>query len=106
VELLANTKHVKNAIAVITPEETLTVTAPTHADKVEWVWCLNQAISHTLVAEKNIVSAATSTLLDGESKVSLTPPRDRNAHHVFTKTVGMKDAKYLGMWRNGKICGR
>ena len=37
---------------------------------------------------------------------SLTPPRDRHGTHAFVKGGALKDARYTGMWRDGKICNR
>ena len=67
--------------------------------EAEWLWALNQAIDKLLTAEKNL-------LRPGVTGGSLAPPRDRHSSHVFTKSQPLKDAKYIGMWKDGKMNGR
>ena len=59
-----------------------------------------QTIDAAVASKRNLV--ASSQMARG----CLSLPRDRNSYHVFTKHPVYKDAKYEGLWRDGKVHGQ
>ncbi|XP_077297979.1 amyotrophic lateral sclerosis 2 [Arctopsyche grandis] len=89
VDSVTDTDIVQNAIHLITPEETFTVTTPTSEEKSEWFQNFQNAIKINL-----------------NKFHSSQPPLIRTALYTFTnKSQLYKDAKYSGRWMNGKMHG-
>ena len=68
--------------------------------QAEWLWTLIQTVDAALADKKTLVT---------KSRVGrgfMSPPRDRNSYHVFTRHAVYKDAKYEGLWRDGKVHGQ
>ncbi|KAL3854212.1 hypothetical protein ACJMK2_013489, partial [Sinanodonta woodiana] len=89
----------KNLIIMKTPEETLILSAPSSAAKVEWLMSLNSAISKVLADHKPLPESRHT------SSDRLTPPVIRYGTHTFTKPGPNKDAVYTGYWISGTMHG-
>ncbi|KAK3595359.1 hypothetical protein CHS0354_008782 [Potamilus streckersoni] len=89
----------KNLLIMKTPEETLTLSAPSSAGKVEWLMSLNSAISKVLADHKPLPESRHT------SSDRLTPPVIRHGTHTFTKPGPNKDAVYTGYWISGTMHG-
>ncbi|XP_054282375.1 alsin [Macrosteles quadrilineatus] len=86
VEALSDTDTVQNSFLITTPEETLTLVAPSANDKVEWL----HAIQNTIKTKLNKLQA----------------PSARSATYTFTKHITYKDATYTGRWVTAKMEGQ
>ncbi|XP_064646318.1 alsin-like isoform X2 [Lineus longissimus] len=99
-ETLSDTDQVSNAIQMITPENQLTLIAPTACDKSDWLWAINQAVDKVLMQDKNNVGKRNT--IGGH----VLPPLTRHGiSHTFLKSGLMKDATYKGSWYSGKMNG-
>lgn len=68
------------------PEDTLTLTCNSAAEKAEWVNVLQSAIKQALNHEDRNANSGRAT-----------PPLARNASHTFTKLPQLKDVTYSGI---------
>ncbi|XP_022079159.1 alsin-like isoform X2 [Acanthaster planci] len=92
----------QNTIQLTMPEASLTLQAPSPAEKAEWLWSINQAIDTVLTNQKpGSVSPAAIT---GGQKI---PPKlTRQGRYVFQGQSKFKDAVYEGVWHLGKTHGK
>ncbi|XP_013133821.1 PREDICTED: uncharacterized protein LOC106099733 [Papilio polytes] len=89
VEAVPNTDSLQNAIQLITPEETISVSTNTEQEKSEWISSFNTSIR---------------TALNKETMFK--PPAVRTASYTFSsKSTFYKEAKYHGRWLDGKMHG-
>lgn len=63
--------------------------------QAEWVWCLQQTIKSSLGSEHKNMEAH-----------CIGPPVERHATYTFQKSGWLKDATYVGQWRNALMHGK
>ncbi|XP_052771855.1 alsin-like [Mya arenaria] len=90
----ANQQYV---LTITTPEDVLTVYAPSAQGKTEWLIAFNTAINKVLASQKAVKRQ--------DSGERVHTPVVRLASYTFTKHLLYKDAAYRGYWLNGKIHG-
>ncbi|XP_038072348.1 alsin-like isoform X2 [Patiria miniata] len=92
----------QNTIQLTMPETSLTLQAPTPAEKAEWLWSVNQAIDAVLTNQKpGCVSPAA---VPAGQKI---PPKlTRQGRYLFLGQPKFKDAVYEGTWHLGKPHGK
>ncbi|CAB1432963.1 unnamed protein product [Pleuronectes platessa] len=88
-------------LKVITPEETFTLMASSPMEKAKWLRSINQTVDQALSG----AMYDTASLSPG-SGPKLEPPTSRTASYTFYKDGRLKEAKYEGLWINGKPNGR
>ena len=76
-------------ITLVTPEETLVLTATNHEQKNEWIVGLQRCVIDTL--------GQVSGFGPDHHKKKHTPPILRNTSYNFTKLPELKGAKYEGL---------
>lgn len=87
--------QIKNGLSLTMPEESMTLTCPTSADKIEWLVALQSAIKQALLIGD----------VESNSNGRTTPPLVRSASYTFTKLPHLKDVTYKGAWLCGKMHG-
>ncbi|KAG8246923.1 agglutinin-like protein 2 [Homalodisca vitripennis] len=86
VETMPDNDTIQNILVVTTPEDTLTMVAPSQSDKTDWL----RAIQNTIKTKLNKLQA----------------PSARTATYTFSKHTTYKDATYTGRWLSGKMEGQ
>lgn len=86
----------KFEIALIMPEETLTLSTPSAEAKMEWFANLQRGI---------IMSLVNGADRPGTKTMSVTPPITRTTSFVFKKIPELRGAEYQGTWMHGKLHG-
>ena len=96
----------RNALQLVMPEENLILSAPTPAEKAEWLWSINQVIDNILTNQKSPSPSPTATAEVTTPNRRVPPKLARNGRYTFYSHAKYKDATYDGMWYLGKPHGK
>lgn len=80
----------QNGIQITLPEDTLTLTCPTSADKGQWMYALQEGI------KRSVHGLSVGSGEAGMLALPRAPPLVRSATYTFIKHPQYKDATYVG----------